>query len=119
MLRIKKKHRELLLELESLLDVDPDRPWTLRLLGEVTAGFGFADTTIFTIQCIPEEIRNADDWLLIGESQLVSGDFDSAVKIANKVLETSPDNIRARDLLWQSSVEQSLEADAKRIDNKE
>ncbi|MDR2735873.1 MAG: hypothetical protein LBB20_03545 [Puniceicoccales bacterium] len=114
-IRIKKRHRELLAELESLLDACPTCQWALRLLSEVAFGFGFAETAIFCIQCIPEKDRNIEDWLLVGESYLDSDDFDMAVEIANRVLQTSPDNARARDLLWQSSVEQSIDVDSKRI----
>jgi tetratricopeptide (TPR) repeat protein len=114
-IRVRKKHRELLAELECLLDADPTRPWILRLLGEVAYGFGFAETAIFCIQCIDEDKRNMDDWLLIGESYLSSGDFGAAVKVANKVLLAAPDNVRGRDLLWQSSVEQSIDEDDKLV----
>ncbi|MDR0351209.1 MAG: hypothetical protein LBH49_00985 [Puniceicoccales bacterium] len=113
MLKIRKKPKELLLELESLLDVDPDSPWVLRLLSEVAFGFGFVETAIFSLQCIPEEIRDMDDWLLMGESYLGSSDFINAIKIANKVLLSSPDNLRARDLLWQASVSHSMDSDEK------
>jgi predicted Zn-dependent protease len=116
MLKIRKKPRELLFELENLLNVDPDRPWILRLLSEVAFGFGFVETAIFSIQCIPEEARNVDDWLLVGEAYLGLGNFTSAIEIANRVLRTSPDNLRARDLLWQASVEQSIDGDTKHDD---
>jgi predicted Zn-dependent protease len=107
-LRIKTKHRQLLNTMDELLDVDPNNPLLLRLFAEIMIGFNFFETTIFLIECIAEDRRNADDWLLMGEAFLGSEDFDMAVNIANKVLTKLPDSIRARDLLWQSSVEQSL-----------
>jgi predicted Zn-dependent protease len=108
MAKIKTKHRELLESMDELLNVDPNNTYVLRLFAEIMAGFGFFETTIFSIECIPENKRNGDDWLLMGEAFLGSNDFQMAVDIANKVMTTSPDNIRARDLLWQSSVEQSI-----------
>jgi tetratricopeptide (TPR) repeat protein len=111
MVKIKTKHRELLESLDELLNTDPDNVFILRLFAETMSGFGFFETVIFTIESIPEDGRNADDWLLMGEAFLGSGDFQMAVDIANKVMAKSPDNIRARDLLWQSSVEQSIGAD--------
>lgn len=94
--------------MDELLNVDPNNPWLLRLFAEMMIGFNFFETTIFLMECISEDRRNEDDWLLMGEAFLGSEDFDMAVNIANKVLTKLPDNIRARDLLWQSSVEQSL-----------
>jgi predicted Zn-dependent protease len=107
-LRIKTRHRQLLSTMDELLNVDPNNPWLLRLFAEMMIGFNFFETTIFLMECISEDRRNEDDWLLMGEAFLGSEDFDMAVNIANKVLTKLPDNIRARDLLWQSSVEQSL-----------
>jgi tetratricopeptide (TPR) repeat protein len=106
--RIKAKHRELLESMEELLNTDPNNTFILRLFAEMMSGFGFFETTIFSVECIPKDKRNADDWLLMGEAFLGSGNFQMAVDIANEVLTKSPDNIRARDLLWQSSVEQSI-----------
>jgi tetratricopeptide (TPR) repeat protein len=107
-IKIKTKHRELLESMDELLNMDPNNVFVLRLFAEMMFGFGFFETTIFSIECIPEDKRNADDWLLMGEAFLGSNDFQMAVNIANKVLTNSSDNIRARDLLWQSSVEQSI-----------
>jgi tetratricopeptide (TPR) repeat protein len=106
--KIRTKHRELLESMDELLNTDPNNVFILRLFAETMSGFGFFETTIFSIECIPEGKRNADDWLLMGEAFLGSNDFQMAVNIANKVLTNSSDNIRARDLLWQSSVEQSI-----------
>jgi tetratricopeptide (TPR) repeat protein len=106
--RIKTKHRQLLATMDELLNIDPNNPHILRLFAETMSGFGFYETTIFSIGCIIEDKRNEDDWLLMGESFLGSEDFQMAVEIANKILAQSPENIRARDLLWQSSVEQSM-----------
>jgi hypothetical protein len=108
MAKIKTKHRELLESMDELLNIDPNNTFVLRLFAETMAGFGFFETTIFSIECIPENRRNEDDWLLMGEAFLGANDFQMAVNIANKVMTTTPDNIRARDLLWQSSVEQSI-----------
>ncbi|MDR1906677.1 MAG: hypothetical protein LBQ03_00405 [Puniceicoccales bacterium] len=109
--KIKTKHRELLESMDELLNTAPNNVFILRLFAETMTGFGFFETTIFSVECIPEDKRNADDWLLMGEAFLGSNDFQMAVDIANKVLAGSPDNIRARDLLWQSSVEQSMGAE--------
>lgn len=108
MLRIKTKHCQLLECLDDLLDIDPHNEWFLRIFAEIMSGFGFFESSIFLVKCIPENRRNEDDWLLIGESYLGSEDFELAMEMANKVLSQSPDNIRARDLLWKSSVEQSI-----------
>jgi tetratricopeptide (TPR) repeat protein len=108
MIKIKTKHRELLESMDELLNTDPHNVFILRLFAETMSGFGFFETTIFSIECIPEDKRNEDDWLLMGEAFLGSNDFQMAVDIANKVMAKSADNIRARDLLWQSSVEQSM-----------
>jgi tetratricopeptide (TPR) repeat protein len=110
MVKIKTKHRELLESIDELLNTDPNNVFILRLFSETMSGFGFFETAIFSAECIPEDKRNADDWLLMGEAFLGSNDFQMAVDIANKVLAKYPDNIRARDLLWQSSVEQSMGA---------
>ncbi|MDR3317386.1 MAG: hypothetical protein LBS71_01095 [Puniceicoccales bacterium] len=107
-LRIKTKHRQLLITMDELLNVNPNNVWVLRIFAETMTGFGFYETTIFSVECVPENKRNSDDWLLMGEAFLGSEDFQMAVDIANKILVKFPDNIRARDLLWQSSVEQSL-----------
>ncbi|MDR1590388.1 MAG: hypothetical protein LBR92_00045 [Puniceicoccales bacterium] len=109
--KIKTKHRELLESLDELLNIDPNNVFVLRLFAETMSGFGFFETAIFSIESIAEDRRNVDDWLLMGEAFLGSSDFQMAVDIANKVMAKSPDNIRARDLLWQSSVEQSIGAD--------
>jgi hypothetical protein len=108
MVKIKTKHRELLESMNDLLHTDPYNAFILRLSAETMTGFGFFETTIFFIECIPEDKRNADDWLLMGEAFLGASDFQMAVDIANKILAKSTDNIRARDLLWQASVEQSM-----------
>jgi tetratricopeptide (TPR) repeat protein len=108
MMKIKTKHRELLESMDELLNTDPNNAFILRLFAEMMSGFGFFETTIFTVECIPEDKRNHDDWLLMGEAFLGANDFQIAVDIANKIMAKSPDNIRARDLLWQSSVEQSM-----------
>ncbi|MDR2806934.1 MAG: hypothetical protein LBB11_02150 [Puniceicoccales bacterium] len=107
--KIKTKYREFLNTLEALLNIDPYNGFLLRLSAEIMAGFGFWETVIFAIDCIPENERNDDDWLTMGEAFSALGDFQMAIDIANKVLVQSTDNIRARDLLWQSSVEQSME----------
>jgi predicted Zn-dependent protease len=108
MLRIKSKHRELLSAMEELLNIDPNNPSILRLFAETTSGFGFFESAIFSLECIPEEKRNEEDWILMGESFIGANDYQMAVNIANKILAQSPENIRARDLLWQASVEQSM-----------
>jgi tetratricopeptide (TPR) repeat protein len=108
-IRIKTKYRQLLATMDEFLNIDPNNAVLLRLFAETMAGFGFYETTIFAMGCIPEDRRNEEDWLLMGEGFLGAEDFQMAVEIANKVLARSPDNIRARDLLWQSSVEQSME----------
>jgi tetratricopeptide (TPR) repeat protein len=109
--KIKTKHRQLLVAMDELLNIDPNNAVILRLFAEIMSGFGFFETAIFAMGCIAEDKRNNDDWLLMGESFLGAEDFQMAVEIANKILAQSPDNIRARDLLWQSSVEQSMGAE--------
>jgi hypothetical protein len=72
------------------------------------SGVGFLETAIFSIECIPEDRRNGEDWLLMGEAFLDLKNFQMAVNVAKKVLMESPDNMRASDLLQKSSIEQSM-----------
>jgi tetratricopeptide (TPR) repeat protein len=108
MFRIKTKHQQLLSAMDKLLDVDPNNILTLRLFAEAMLGRSFWETAIFFIECIPEDERNGDDWLLIGESFLGLEKFQLAIDIASKILINFPNNMRARDLLWQSSVKHSM-----------
>ena len=108
LINIKKKHQLLLMTLDELIDVSPKSVIFTRFFAEIMFGFGFYESSIFLVECIEEERRNPADWLLIGESYLGCEDFKSAMDIANKILEVYPDNIRARDLLWKASVEQSI-----------
>lgn len=108
LLNIKKHHQKLLSTLDCLLDVNPNSVFFIRFFAEIMFGFGFYESSIFLVECIIEQKRNADDLLLIGESYLGCENFKSAMEIANQILETNPDNIRARDLLWKASVEQSI-----------
>ena len=106
--KIKTKYRELIEGMDELITTDPNNILFLRLFGEVMSSFAFYETTIFVIECIPEDQRNDADLLLQGEAFSGTGDYAMAVDIANKVLAKAPDNVRARDLLWQASVEQSM-----------
>lgn len=111
LLNFKKKHRELLVSLDQLLNLAPNNLFLLRLVAEVMASFQFYETAIFTIECIDEQRRNRDDWLLMGEALVGAEAFQQAVNIANEVLLKAPNDTRARDLLWQASVEQSMKSE--------
>ena len=108
LLKIKTKYRELIESMDELINTSPHNASFLRLFGEVMSSFSFYETTIFSIECISENQRDDADLLLLGEAFSGSGDYTMAIDMANKVLARSPDNVRARDLLWQASVEQSM-----------
>lgn len=112
LLNFKKRHRDLLVLLDQLLNLAPKNLFLLRLVAEVMASFQFYETAIFTIECIDTQRRNRDDWLLMGEAFVGSGDFQQAVNIAHEVLARAPNDTRARDLLWQASVEQSMKSES-------
>ncbi|MDR1435423.1 MAG: hypothetical protein LBI77_03400 [Puniceicoccales bacterium] len=107
-LRIKSRHRQLLNATDELLNIDPNNVMILRLFAEIMSCFGFLETVIFSIECIPENKRNGDDWLLMGEAFLDLENFQMAVNVAKKILTKSPHNMQASDLLQKSSIEQSM-----------
>lgn len=105
---LKKCHRELLTTLDQLLNEWPHCIFLWRILAEVASSFALYETAVFAIQAIQEEKRNTADRLLLGEAFYALNDYTGAVAIANQVLTQTPDHIRARDLLWQASVDQSM-----------
>ncbi|MDE6575841.1 MAG: hypothetical protein K2L24_00325 [Opitutales bacterium] len=105
---LRTRHRELLSKLDQLLNVMPRCYFLWRVLAEVASSFALYETAIFAIRAIPEPERNIADKLLMGEALYESNDYAGAVEIANQVLTQAPDHIRARDLLWQASVDQSM-----------
>jgi tetratricopeptide (TPR) repeat protein len=107
-LRLSKKREECLALLDSLLDVSLKGDAVWRLMSRLAIQLEYFQTTIFCIENIDVQRRKLSDIIRLGEAYLGCGHFSEAVEVANFVLGRDPENIRARDLLWQSSVDDTL-----------
>ncbi|MDR2377347.1 MAG: hypothetical protein LBD54_01175 [Puniceicoccales bacterium] len=107
-LRLSKKREECLALLDSLLDVSLNGDAVWRLMSRLALQLEYFQTTIFCVENIDSQRRKLSDIIRLGEAYLGCGHFSEAVEVANFVLGRDPENIRARDLLWQSSVDDTL-----------
>jgi tetratricopeptide (TPR) repeat protein len=106
--RFKKKKKECLNVLDSLLEIYLKWDMVWRLMSHLAIQLEYFNTAIFCIENIDHNQRKMSDVIRLGEAYLGCGHFAGAVDVANFILEREPENIKARDLLWQSSVEDTL-----------
>jgi tetratricopeptide (TPR) repeat protein len=106
--QFKKKKRECLIALDSLLDVYLKWEMVWRLMSRLAIQLEYFNTAIFCIENINRHRRKMSDIIRLGEAYLGCGHFTGAVEVANFILEKDPENIKAKDLLWQSSIEDTL-----------
>jgi len=107
-LRLRKKRKECLMALEELLDVFPNGEMVWRLMSRLALQLEYFNTAVFCIENIGHRRRKMSDVIRLGEAYLGCGHFAGAVEVASFLLEKDPENVRARDLLWQSSIEDTL-----------
>jgi hypothetical protein len=107
--RFKEKKKECLGVLDSLLEIYSKWDMVWRLMSLLSIQLEYFNTAIFCIENIDRDKRKMSDVIRLGEAYLGCGHFAEAVDVANFVLKNEPESIRARDLLWQSSVEDTLE----------
>jgi tetratricopeptide (TPR) repeat protein len=106
--RFQKKKKECLTALDTLLNVYLRWNGVWRMMSRLAIQLEYFNTTVFCIENIDRRKRKMSDILRLGEAYLGCGHFSGAVKMANFILEKDPENIKARDLLWQSSIEDTL-----------
>jgi tetratricopeptide (TPR) repeat protein len=106
--QFREKKKECLDVLDSLLEIYLKWDGVWRLMSHLAIQLEYFNTAIFCIENIDRDRRKMSDIIRLGEAYLGCGHFAEAVDVANFILRSEPDNIRARDLLWQSSVEDTL-----------
>lgn len=107
--QFRKKKKECLGALDSLLEICLKWNMVWRLMSCLAIQLEYFNTAIFCIENIDHNQRKMSDVIRLGEAYLGCGHFTGAVDVANFILEREPENIKAKDLLWQSSVEDTLE----------
>jgi tetratricopeptide (TPR) repeat protein len=107
--QFKKKKKECFMALDALLDVYPKWEMVWRLMSRLAIQLEYFNTTVFCIENIDQNQRKVSDIIRLGEAYLGCGHFAGAVEVANFILDRDPENIKARDLLWQSSIDDTLE----------
>lgn len=109
LLQLREKRKECLVLLDSLLDISLKGDAVWRLMSRLAIQLEYFQTAIFCIENIDGQRRKLSDLIRLGEAYLGCGHFSEAVEVANFVLGHDPENVKARDLLWQSSVDDTLE----------
>ncbi|MDR2419722.1 MAG: hypothetical protein LBD40_00115 [Puniceicoccales bacterium] len=107
--QFKKKKKECFVALDALLDVYLKWEMIWRLMSRLAIQLEYFNTTVFCIENIDQNRRKVSDIIRLGEAYLGCGHFAGAVEVANFILDRDPENIKARDLLWQSSIDDTLE----------
>ncbi|MDR1255684.1 MAG: hypothetical protein LBJ94_02020 [Puniceicoccales bacterium] len=95
-------------EIEKFLDGSPSSAIGYRNLAEVAFGAKLHSVTEFAIRAIPQERRSREDWLLLANALVEEKKFDRALEVANSLLESDPDDEKAKDIVWRASVDKSI-----------
>ncbi|MDR0679763.1 MAG: hypothetical protein LBF42_01860, partial [Puniceicoccales bacterium] len=95
-------------EIEGFLDGSPSSVIGYRNLSKVAFSERLYKVAEFAICAIPQERRLRSDWLRLANSLFEEKKFDEAVSVANSMLENDPDDEEAKDIVWRSSVDKSI-----------
>jgi tetratricopeptide (TPR) repeat protein len=108
---LRKKHVptwRILEEIERFFDGDPSSIVGYRHMSEVAFGAELYGVAEFAIQAIPQERRSRSDLLRLADTFFEEKKFDDAVRVANSMLESDPDDEEAKDMMWRASVDKSI-----------
>lgn len=95
-------------KIEELIDYDPTNLSGYRKIASIAKGAKMYNLLEFTINEIPIEERTYEDNILLARAFLEQKKFNQSLKVANLILENDPDNEEAKDIVWQSSVDKSM-----------
>lgn len=105
----KKDPAKLLESAEALLAKDPNNVGALKLLAEAAGGLGLPETVAFALDAVRElEPENRANLLALGEAWLTAGKPNEALKIADDILRTKPNDADAQNLMRKASVAQTV-----------
>ncbi|MDE6432195.1 MAG: hypothetical protein K2L13_02250, partial [Opitutales bacterium] len=94
--------------IEDLLDYNPNNFDGYRMIATTAEKAKMYILAEFSINEIPEDARTQEDLLTLARSLLEQKKFDKSLKIANSILEKSPENADAKDIVWKSSVDKQI-----------
>ncbi len=105
----KKEPAKLLEAADGFLAKDPASVPALKMLAEAAAGLGFPETVAFALDAIRElEPENRANLLALGEAWLAAAKPTEALKIADLILTTKPNDAEAQNLMRKASVAQTV-----------
>lgn len=95
---------------EKMLQANPHNMQAQRLLGQAAEVAELYKTAIFAYESVEAiDPKNAENLIMLGEAHLKNEDSDAAVHAAERLLQNSPGNGDAQDLIRRASVKQSIE----------
>ena len=104
-----KEPAKMLESAETLLGKDPTSVPALKMLAEAAGGLGFPETVAFALDAIREiEPDNRPNLLALGEAWLAAAKPAEALKVADEILRTKPNDADAQTLMRKASVAQTV-----------
>ncbi len=105
----KKEPAKVLEAAEGSLAKDPTSVPALKLLAEAAGGLGLLETVAFALDAVRElEPDNRVNLLALGEAWIAAGKPAEALKAADAVLRTKPNDADAQNLMRKASIAQTV-----------